>query len=215
MDSFELSKIGGAALAALLLIFGGKALIEIRQAAHEHGKETVGYVLPTETKVAEAPAAAPKAEGGAPAKPGDAAVPAAAPVAAPAAVPAPAAGGFDVKPILAKLATAKADEGKALFKKCAACHIIEKGAASKAAPNLWGVVNRKKATQPDFAGYSDAMKGKGGEWTYDNLAHFIHKPKEYVPGTKMIFNGISDDAEVANVIAYLRTLSDAPPPLPN
>jgi cytochrome c len=116
---------------------------------------------------------------------------------------------------VAQLASAKADDGAAVFKKCAACHAVKKDAPSGAAPNLWGVVNRPKAAQADFAAkYSDAIKAKGGEWTYENLALFLHQPKGYIAGTKMAFAGIKDPGEIANVIAYLRTLADAPAPLP-
>jgi cytochrome c len=156
-------------------------------------------------KTAEAPAAAAAAkDGAAPAPAKDAA-----------AAPAPAAGGFDAKAVVAQLASAKADDGAAGFKKCAACHNVKKDALSGAAPNLWGIVNRPKAAQADFAAkYSDAIKAKGGEWTYENLALFLHQPKGYIAGTKMAFAGIKDPAEIANVIAYLRTLADAPAPLP-
>ncbi len=237
MDSLELSKIAGAALAALLLIFGMKVVIDSRQAAHS--SDVVGYKLPTEATVeaapapAPAPAAAPKTDvAAAPAAKPDAAkadVPKAtapkteAPKVAgtpPAAVPAPApaapaaAGGFDAKAVVAKLATASADDGKATFKKCSACHVVDKAASSKVAPNLWGIVGRAKGAHADYAGYSEAMKAKGGEWSYENLAAFIYKPKGYIAGTKMVFNGINDPAEIANLIAYLRTLSDSPAALP-
>lgn len=232
MNSFELSKIAGAVLAALLLIVAPKVIIEAWQASHS-GHADVGYILPTDTssatETAAAEAPAPAEEPAAAAPPADAKAAAAAPPAAgetkaaaapaaPAAAPAkpaPATGGFDGKAVAALVAKASPDDGAAAFKKCAACHQVKKGAPSAAAPNLWGIVNRPKAAQPDFAKYSDAMKKKGGEWTYENLALFIHKPKDYLPGTKMIFNGVKDQGDIANIIAYLRTLSDSPAPLPN
>jgi cytochrome c len=114
------------------------------------------------------------------------------------------------------VASASAEDGAGLFKKCSSCHVVKKDAASGVAPNLWGIVNRPKAAQADFAAkYSDAIKAKGGEWTYENLAAFIHQPKGYLPGTKMVFAGIKDPAEIANIVAYLRTLADSPAPLPN
>jgi cytochrome c len=249
MDSFELSKMVGAVLAALLLIVGSNVIVGART-AESPGQPANGYKLPTDTASAEpapaeaapaesaevpsakptAPApAAPAKEGAASAPAKVAAAPASAPAApaaapaAPAAAPAAAApatapaapGGFDAKAVVAQVASAKPDDGAAIFKKCAACHVVKKDAPSGAAPNLWGIVNRPKASQPDFAAkYSDAMKAKGGDWTYENLAQFIHQPKGYVAGTKMAFAGIKDPAEIANVIAYLRTLADAPAPLP-
>jgi cytochrome c len=58
------------------------------------------------------------------------------------------------------------------------------------------------------------MKKKGGDWNYADLAAFLHSPKVWLPGTKMIFAGVSDPADLADLIAYLRTLSDNPKPLP-
>jgi cytochrome c len=59
------------------------------------------------------------------------------------------------------------------------------------------------------------MKAKGGEWTYEHLAGFLHSPKTYLPGTKMGFAGVSKPQELADIIAYIRTLADSPAPLPN
>lgn len=215
MDSFELSKIAGAVLAALLLIIGTNVIIGAKTASSPD-QPVAGYRLPTDTATVEAPAATP-----APTETADAAAPAAGGASEPAKdaaapAPAPAAGGFDAAAVVAMLASAKAEDGAALFKKCSACHQVKKDAPSAVAPNLWGIVNRPKASQADFAAkYSDAMKAKGGEWSYENLALFLHQPKAYVPGTKMVFNGIKDPAEIAGLIAYLRTLADAPAPLPN
>ena len=103
--------------------------------------------------------------------------------------------------------------GQKVFGKCAACHSIEPGGPNKVGPNLAGVVGRPKASHAGF-NYSDAMKTKGGDWTYADLVSFLYKPKGFVPGTKMIFNGVADPVELADLVAYLRTLSDSPQPLP-
>lgn len=215
MDSFELSKFAGAILAALLLIVASSVIVDLKTASSP-GQPVAGYKLPTDTATAEAPAgeAAPKEMAEAPAAPAkEGAAPA---PAKDAAVPAPVAGGFDAKAVVAMLASAKAEDGAAKFKACAACHQVKKDAPSAVAPNLWGIVNRPKAAQADYAAkYSAAMKAKGGEWSYENLALFLHQPKGYVPGTKMVYNGIKDPGEIASVIAYLRSLADAPAPLPN
>lgn len=212
MDSFELSKIAGALLSALLLIVASSVIIDAKTAVSPT-QPVDGYRLPTDTAAAPAPA-----EGGAEKQAAEAPAPDAKAIETPAkdgAAPA-ATGGFDAKAVVAMVASAKADDGASLFKKCSACHVVKKDAASGAAPNLWGIVNRPKAAQADFAAkYSDALKAKGGEWTYENLAAFIHQPKGYVPGTKMVFAGIKDPAEIANIIAYLRSLADSPAPLPN
>src|SRR3546814_9386601 len=49
---------------------------------------------------------------------------------------------------------------------------------------------------------------------YENLNHFLHDPRDFAPGTKMTFRGFSKPEDVANVVAYLRTLSGNPAPLP-
>ncbi len=58
------------------------------------------------------------------------------------------------------------------------------------------------------------MEKKGGDWTFDQLAHFLHSPKTFVPGTKMLFNGLPTAADEADVIAYLATLAETPVALP-
>lgn len=121
------------------------------------------------------------------------------------------------EPILALLATADATKGEALAKACLACHDFSKGGPNKTGPNLYGIVNNKKAHKDDFA-YSDVIKemsAKGDHWTYQNLGAFLWKPAAYAKGTKMSFPGLKKPQDRANVIAYLRTLADSPAPLPS
>ncbi len=113
----------------------------------------------------------------------------------------------------ALLAAADAAAGEKEFKKCASCHTSDKGGPDRVGPNLAGIVGGKKAHSATFA-YSDVLKAKGGTWSYDDLYHFLKKPKEFLPGTKMTFAGFSNPKDVANVIAYLRTTGGNPPPLP-
>ena len=117
------------------------------------------------------------------------------------------------EPIEKLLQTASVEKGAAAAKKCAACHTFEKGGPNRVGPNLFGIVERARASEAGF-NYSAAMKGKGGKWTYDDLNKFIANPKGFVPGTAMGFAGIPKDSERADVIDYLHTLADTPVPLP-
>lgn len=172
-DSFELSKIAGGVLCALLVIVGSKVAIEI--AEHGAAHEKPGYVLP-----------APQAGG----------------EAGPAGAAAPAA--FDPAAVAQAAAGANAEAGAAIFKKCGACHSAEHGGPNKVGPNLAGVVGRPKASHEGF-NYSDALKAKGGNWTPEDLAAFVHSPKTFAPGTKMLFPGIADPSDLADLLAYLNT----------
>lgn len=116
-------------------------------------------------------------------------------------------------PLPTLLAKADPARGQTLTKVCATCHSFEKGAAAKVGPNLYGVVDRAKGGVAGFD-YSDALKAKGGKWTFDDLNAFIANPKGYAAGTKMGYGGEEDAGKRADIIAYLDKLSDSPVPLP-
>lgn len=126
-----------------------------------------------------------------------------------------AGGGETVAESLGTL-LAKADpaKGQAQAKACLACHSFEKGGPNKTGPDLWDVVERPIAAHEGFA-YSDSLKEKSGEkWTFEMLNQFITNPKSVAPKTKMAFGGVKRDAARADLLAYLRTLSDSPKPFP-
>jgi cytochrome c len=179
MDAFELNKIAGAVLTALLVIFGSKTLLDL--VYKEHRPEKAGWALP----ITEAPTTSTAA----------------------------AVVAFDPAKVVELLPKANADAGQDVFKRCLQCHTPDKGGRNLVGPNLWGVVGRKVAEVGGFP-YSDAMKTHGGEWNWPALATYLHDPKAAVPGNKMAFPGIKDDAELADLLVYIRKLADAPAALP-
>ncbi len=118
------------------------------------------------------------------------------------------------EPILDLIASADVAQGQKIAKVCASCHSFDKGGPNGMGPDLFGVVGRAKGSHEGFA-YSDGMKKKGGNWDYEDLNHFLWKPKSYVEGTKMTFAGLKKPEERAAVIAWLRTLSDSPKAAPS
>jgi cytochrome c len=111
------------------------------------------------------------------------------------------------------LPTADAAAGKTISTKCEQCHDLSKGGPNKIGPNLFGVVDRARASHEGFA-YSSAMKGKPGNWTYDELFKFIKAPGVDIPGTKMSFAGLRSEKDRINLIAYLRSNAEAAAAIP-
>ena len=126
---------------------------------------------------------------------------------------APAEEGPDV---LALIADGDVAAGEAAFRRCTSCHTPDEGGPNRVGPNLWNTVMQPIADAEGF-NYSSAMRDFAAEqesWTYEQLAGFLEDPRGYVPGTTMAFAGIRDVQEKANLIAFLRTLSSDPAPLP-
>ena len=119
------------------------------------------------------------------------------------------------QPIAFYLASADPAQGEQVFKKCAACHTATQGGANGLGPNLWGTIGAPLAHVPGFA-YSDALKSKGGTWTWEAMSDWLKSPKNFVPGTKMTFAGLSKPEDRANLMAWLNqngsNLPLPPPP---
>jgi cytochrome c len=118
------------------------------------------------------------------------------------------------QPIEVLLASASVDKGKQTARQCQACHTFEKGGPNRIGPNLWGIVDSPRGEDRGGFAFSDAMKKKGGKWTFDELNKFLAHPQGYIPGTKMTFAGLPRDSQRADVIDFLHTLADNPVPLP-
>ena len=112
------------------------------------------------------------------------------------------------------LKNANIDNGKAVAKKCMACHSFSKDGGHKVGPNLWNILLAKRARYNKF-NYSNAMLAQEGEWNYKALYEFIYDPKSYIKGTRMAFVGIKKPQQVADLIMYIREMSDNKAALPN
>lgn len=121
-----------------------------------------------------------------------------------------------IEAIAPLLASADIEAGLKVAKKCVACHNFEEGAKNKVGPVLWNKINAQIAKIEGF-NYSNALKefGEGKVWDYDTMNKFLYKPKDLVKGTSMGFAGLKKVEERANLIAYMRSLSNDPAPLPD
>lgn len=123
-------------------------------------------------------------------------------------------GGEAEQPIAAFLQSADAGAGEQVFKKCAACHTINQGGANGLGPNLYGTMGAPLAHVAGFA-YSDALKSKGGTWTWEAMSDWLKSPKAFAPGTKMTFAGLSKPEDRANLMVYMNAQgSNIPLPPP-
>ncbi len=111
------------------------------------------------------------------------------------------------------MASANLEKGEAQMKKCSTCHTVAQGGPNRVGPNLYEVLGRKKGAVSGFA-YSDSLIEHGGDWDYEALFKFLYKPKQYIKGTKMGFAGVRKHEDIADIVAYLRSLSSSPKPLP-
>jgi cytochrome c len=159
---------------------------------------------PPATQSAPPPAAAAPAPAEPAAPPAESAAPAA--EAAPATEAVPAAGGD----LAAMIAAADVAKGKTLFLQCRACHSLNpESEPGKIGPTLYGVIGRAAGSVAGFA-YSDAVAKSGKTWSVEDVDHWIEKPSEFLPGNKMVFIGLKNPQDRANVIAYIQQESAKP-----
>ena len=115
--------------------------------------------------------------------------------------------------ISALLALGDVDHGKKIFKKCAACHSVNKGGANKIGPKLYNVIGRAAGTVTDYK-YSKALASHGQSWSFEELNGFLIKPATWIKGNKMGFAGLKKEKDRASVILYINQNSDNPKQLP-
>ena len=124
-----------------------------------------------------------------------------------------------VAPISELLKSASVANGETKVSVCTVCHRLERNAPVGGdflieGPRLWNVVNRPKARVDDYTTYSSALQAEKGTWTYEDLNAFLAHPAVTIPGTRMKYTGLPDPQDRADVIVFLRSLSDDPAPLP-
>ena len=115
--------------------------------------------------------------------------------------------------IAALMAMGNLVDGEKIFKKCAACHSINKDGKNKIGPALYNVVGRKVGGVADYK-YSKALVAYDKNWTFEELNGFLIKPAKWIKGTKMAYAGLRKEKDRASVIKYLNQNSDNPLPLP-
>ena len=117
-----------------------------------------------------------------------------------------------VEPIAGFLADADLEKGGIRAVECGGCHKLGRGEGSATGPPLWNIVGREKASEKFL--YTDAMAALDGKWDFEELNRFLAHPTRSVPGTRMV-TGFEPNHQIRiDLIAYLRTLSDDPIPLP-
>jgi cytochrome c len=115
--------------------------------------------------------------------------------------------------IAAIMALGDVASGEKIFKKCAACHSIDKGGSNKIGPALYNVVGSRVGAVEGYK-YSKALASYGKDWTFEELNGFLTKPSSYLKGTKMSYAGLKKEADRASIIKYLNQNNDSPKQLP-
>ena len=87
---------------------------------------------------------------------------------------------------------------------CGGCHQVGESARPGFGPQLNGIIGRPAGTSANYV-YSEAMKNSGLTWNRETLIAYLKDPKGVVPGTRMIFWGLSDKEKVENLLAYLQS----------
>lgn len=98
--------------------------------------------------------------------------------------------------------------GEKVFKKCAACHQVGEGAKNRTGPHLNGIMGRTAGTVDGFR-YSKSMEAAGADglvWNEETIGEFLANPKSFIKRTKMSFQGLKSEGDIAAINAYLASL---------
>ncbi len=115
--------------------------------------------------------------------------------------------------ISAFLAMGDVDTGEKQFKKCKACHSINKDGRNNIGPKLWNVMFRPVGSITDYK-YSKALSSYKKDWSWEEMNGFLIKPSKWIKGNKMGFAGLKDEKDRASVILYLNQNGNQPRELP-
>ena len=113
--------------------------------------------------------------------------------------------------VIASSASAFAQDltaGENSFKKCLPCHRVGEGAKNLVGPELNGLEGRKSGSADGYS-YTEANKNSGITWDEAVFKEYITNPRAKIPGTKMVFAGISSENERNNLWAYLKQFDAA------
>ncbi|WP_438721907.1 c-type cytochrome [Bartonella rochalimae] len=100
------------------------------------------------------------------------------------------------------------ENGRKIFRQCAICHASKPGGSNRVGPSLWEIVDRPFASIKNFS-YSKVLRANSDKkWDFFTLDRYIQSPRQAFPGTIMSFRGIKNDQDRADLLLYLRSLSD-------
>ena len=226
MDGYKFNKLAGAIILAVLIIMGIKEVNNVfnepdapEQTAYEiEGVEQVDAApadvaeaaQDTVEDAAEEVVAAAEAGTDAAGDSVEAAADATAAEVAEVTDAAPA--GADPNSLSARLAAGDAEKGAKVFRKCTQCHTMTPDGRKRQGPDLDNIVGAAIGGKEGYK-YSKNMAAHGGTWTYEALDVWLEKPSNFIKRTKMSL-ALKKPEDRANVIAYMRSYMDNPPPLP-
>lgn len=115
--------------------------------------------------------------------------------------------GFAFLALAAGPALAEGDPGagKTAFRKCTACHTLQAG-RHRVGPSLAGLFGRVPGSAEGFR-YSPAMMAFGATgaiWDEATVDAYLADPKGFIAGNRMVFPGLKDAGERADLIAFLK-----------